>query len=196
MATKTNFVYVPLSADAKQVEKDINNTILDICKNHSVETINLDTYKFFDNSKVPIVYTEDTEGEHTLPWPEYTEYEEDLFEKLPMFVKCIRLSTDTKTNADNIRECLETALKPYKKTDDSEVDNTYEGILYWISRIQDIIILKFMKVDTTTNFSVSYVSIPSDAKEASEYMSKISNYDGFNSGENFIRDNNNSIISI
>lgn len=194
MATKTNYVYIPLSADPKQVEKDINNTILDICKNHSVQIIYLDTLEFFDNSKVPIVYAEDTEGEHTLPWPEYTEYEEDLFKRLQTFVKCIGLSTDTKTNVDNIKKCLETTLKPYKIND---ID--YSGIQCYISRIQDIIILTFVKNIVTISFDVSYVSIPSDAKEASEYMTKISNYDGFNNTDivnNSIRDNNNSIISI
>jgi hypothetical protein len=48
----------------------------------------------------------------------------------------------------------------------------------------------------STNFYVSYVTIPSDAKEASEYISKLSNYGDLDLGENFIRDNNNSIISI
>jgi hypothetical protein len=87
-------------------------------------------------------------------------------------------------------------LKPYKVDEPEDEHLVYRGIWCNIARIQDIIILVFKKENVTRDFYVRYVSIPSNAKEASEYMSKMSDslyYFDFN---NHIRDNNNSIISI
>lgn len=183
MAEKANVIYVVLSNREKHVEDDINNTLLSIYKNHCVKNLSIGGFgtilsSFTDNNKIPIWYVEDLEESPTFQWPDYLEEDEDLTRLLPMFVKCVRGSSDAKITSENINKCIESTMKSFftKDEEDPEDEGQYTVELYNIIKVSDLYILVFYNDSNITDIPKSQiVTIPSDVKEASEYMSKLVN---------------------
>jgi hypothetical protein len=210
MAEKFNVIYVALSNREKHVEDDINNTLLDIYKNHSVNSLNVGSFNsilssFTDNNKIPIWYLENTEESPTFQWPDYLEEDEELTRLLPVFVKCVRGSLDAKITSENINKCIESTMKSFftKDEEDPEDEGQYTIELYNIIKVSDLYILVFVNDSSTTDIPKSQIiTVPSNVKEASEYMTKLANepYDDLSENPLFqsfnLRLDDNNVLTI